>query len=66
MTSEQIHHAMKHRLPVVYEGIRYERILEYISWYDGKGKRQLSVALIDSNNRLHRVLADRVALAELG
>lgn len=64
MDSQAIDRAMRNRLPVVYEGIRYERIMEYISWYDGRGKRQLSVALIDSNNRLHRVLADRVALAD--
>ena len=65
MDSQQIHHAMKMRLPVVYEGIRYERIIEYVSFYDNKGMRRLSVVLLDRNeNSTIRVPADKVELAE--
>lgn len=63
MTSAEIDRAMKHRLPVVYDGRRYDYIQEYISWYDGSGKRQLSVGIV-GNNFIQRVPADKVALAE--
>lgn len=61
MDSKQIDRAMRLRLPVVYEGVRYERIREYISWYDPSGKHRLSVVLQDGN-RTYRVLAEKVQL----
>ena len=36
MTSAQIDAAMRDRLPVIYDGVRYDRILEYVAWYDDK------------------------------
>ena len=61
MDSKQIHKAMKDRQPVVYEGKRWDRIAEYVAWYDGNKKLQLSVSLI-SGNSLVRVPADKVEL----
>ena len=49
MDSAQIDKAMKRRVPVVYEGVRYERILEYVSWYNTSGARQLSAVLLAKN-----------------
>lgn len=63
MDSKAIDHAMKHRLPVRWEGIRYEYIAEYVSWYDNKGNRQLSCGVV-ANNCIVRVPADRVELAK--
>ena len=63
MDSKEIDRAMRDRLPVVYEGHRYERISEYISWYGESGKRQLSVVLINRNYSV-RAPADKVNLAE--
>ena len=57
--SKQIDRAMRLRLPVVYEGVRYERIREYISWYDTSGKHRLSVVL-QNGNLCIRVLAEKV------
>lgn len=62
MDSQQIDRAMRDRLPVVYEGHRYDRIIEYVSWYDESRKRRLSVVLIQGRG-LHRVPADKVQLA---
>lgn len=64
MDSKTIDRAMRDRLPVIWDGRRYEYISEYIAWYDGNKKRRLSVSLIDSKHNLHRVLADKVELAE--
>ena len=61
MDSKQIDRAMRLRLPVVYEGVRYERIREYISWYDPSGQHRLSVVL-QNGNRTYRVLAENVQL----
>lgn len=61
MDSNQIHQAMRDRLPVIYEGRRYDRITEFVAWYDYKKKLQLSVVLLSGNHTL-RVLADKVAL----
>lgn len=52
---------MKHRLPVVYDGKRYDRILEFVSSYDENGNRRLSVGLLQGRT-LHRVPADKVEL----
>lgn len=61
MTSEHIHFAMKHRSPVVHNGIRYDRITEYVSWYNDKGQHRLSVVLLDAKgNCTVRVPADKV------
>jgi hypothetical protein len=49
---------------VVYDGRRYDRIGEYVAWYDSSGKRQLSCGLIVSNC-IVRVPADKVELAEV-
>ena len=49
MDSAHIDKAMKHRTPVMYDGVRYERILEYVSWYDSGGARQLSAVLLAKN-----------------
>ena len=62
MDSQQIDRAMRDRLPVVYEGRMYDRIIEYVSWYDESRKRHLSVVLIQGRC-LHRVPADKVQLA---
>lgn len=63
MDSAQIDAAMRDRLPVVYDGVRYDRIQEYISWYDEKKKRRLSVVLLARNCTV-RVPANKVELAE--
>lgn len=63
MDSKQIDAAMRRRLPVVYDGIQYDRIAEYIMWYDQSGRRKLSVTLVRQNYSM-RVPADKVELAE--
>lgn len=64
MTSAEIDTAMRRRCPVMYGGIRYDRIAEYVSWYDEKGRRQLSVVLLDrSGNCTVRVPAERIVEA---
>ena len=63
MESKDIDQAMRLRLPVVCDGVRYECIKEYISWYDNNGKRRLSCGLIDKNFYI-RVPAEKVELAE--
>lgn len=60
MNSNQIDHAMKHKLPVVYEGRTYT-IAEYISSYDDNKQRRLSVSLLDGRT-LIRVAADKVKM----
>lgn len=63
MDSKQIDLAMKYRVPVMYEGRRYEYIEERVMWYDKRGKRHLSLGLVDKN-LLHRVPEEKVTLAE--
>ena len=63
MDSKQIDLAMKYRVPVMYEGRRYERIEERVMWYDARGKRRLSLGLVD-RNLLLRVPEEKVTLAE--
>ena len=63
MDSKQITEAMRLRLPVVYNGITYQRIIEYILWYDDTDKRKTSLVLLDETNRsITRAPADRVEL----
>lgn len=63
MDSKQIDHAMKDSLPVVFDGKRYDRIAEYISFYNDKKERCLSVVLLQGRTS-YRVPADKVELAE--
>ena len=63
MTSKQIDEAMKNRTPVYYNGEKYRRIIEYISWYDNSGSHKLSVVLLPmQDNYTVRVLADKVTM----
>ena len=55
--------AMRKRLPVMYDGTRYDRIIEYISWYDRNRKHRLSVVLQRQRYSV-RVPADKVTLEE--
>ena len=60
MTSAEIKEAMRQEKPVIYNGIEYACIREYI--YDWQGK--LSLSLLDKGgNALVRAPADRVELA---
>ena len=60
MTSDEIKKAMQQGKPVVYNGVEYACIREYI--YDWRGK--LSLSLLDkSRNALVRAPADKVELA---
>lgn len=61
MDSKTIHELMRDRKPVGYDGILYERISEYVSWYDDLGKHHLSVTLIRNNYSI-RVPADKIHL----
>lgn len=63
MDSKAIHDAMRKRLPVKCDGVRYERILEYVSWYDDEGRHKLSAVLLSGRYSM-RVPADKVELAE--
>lgn len=64
MDSKQIMEAMRLKLPVRHNGITYQRITEYILWYDEAGTRRTSVSLLDKNsNSITRAAADRVELA---
>lgn len=60
MDSKQIDRAMRDKLPVVYEGVRFDYIQEYVMWYLS-GKRMLSVGLVVGNS-LVRAPADKVEL----
>ena len=61
MDSAQIDAAMRNKLPVVCEGKRYDCIKEYISWYDDRNVRRLSVVLLQGRTS-YRVPADKVEL----
>lgn len=63
MDSREVDDAMRKRVPVMYEGEKYDRILEYVSSYDDNGSRRLSVGLLQGRN-FYRVLASKVTLAE--
>ena len=60
MYSKQIDTAMRRKTPVMYNGQRYVRILEYVMWYDKQGKRQLSAVLLGEQNYTVRVPAEKV------
>ena len=62
MDSKQIHKAMRDRQPVVYEGKRYDRIAEYVAWFDNNKTLRLSVVLLQGRHS-YRVPADKVELA---
>lgn len=61
LDSKTIHELMRSRKPVSYDNIPYERITEYVSWYDDLGKHHLSVTLIRDNYTI-RVPADKITL----
>lgn len=61
LDSKAIHELMRSRKPVSYDNIQYERITEYVSWYDDLGKHHLSVTLIRDNYTI-RVPADKITL----
>lgn len=63
MNSKEIDIAMKNHTPVFYDGKRYKRILEYVSWYDNNGERKLSAVLLsEKGNYSVRVLANKVKM----
>ena len=65
MESQEIKEAAKKRLPVVYDGVVYKEILEYILWFDSNRNKQRSVVLLDQNGYTRvRALASRITLAE--
>ena len=57
--NEQLFEAMKNRLPVIHKGTQYDRILDYIFWYDNSGTLRQSVVLLQNQSSV-RVLADEV------
>lgn len=63
MDSKTIHELMHSRTPVICDGVQYDRIAEYISWYDQLGNHKLSVVLIRGNYSI-RVLADKISLSK--
>lgn len=63
MDSKTVDRAMRDRLPVIYDGKRYDYIHESVSWYDGTGRHSLSVGLLQGGH-LYRVDASKVELAE--
>lgn len=65
MESQEIIEAAKKRLPVVYDGVVYKEILEYILWFDNDRNKQRSVVLLDRNGHSTvRALASKISLAE--
>lgn len=61
MDSKTIHDLMQTRKPVTYDGVQYERIAEYVSWFDNLGRHHLSVNLVRDNYTI-RVPADKITL----
>lgn len=59
MTSQQIDTAMRSRCPVVYNGITYRRVTEYISWYDNRGEHQLSAVEMGAETALRLLRTGR-------
>ena len=65
MDSKQITKAMRYRTPVYYDGQKYERILEYVLWFDSKNSKRLSCVLLECNKHSSvRVPADKVYMEE--
>lgn len=66
MNSKEIIEAGEQRKPVVYDGAVYQRITEYILWFDDAGARNYSVTLLDKNGGTKvRVPANKISLAEV-
>lgn len=59
MDSKQIAEAMRKRTPVMWRGRKYDRVLEYVMWFDNAGKRKLSAVLLDGRGS-YRVPAEEV------
>ncbi len=65
MTSKDIIAAMHSKVPVVYNGATYVRILAYIFWINDFGEECRSVELLDKNGGTRvRVRADKITLKE--
>lgn len=64
MDSKQIDAAMRNKTPVMYNGEKYVRILEYVLWYDKQGNRQLSAVLLGEQNYSIRVPAEKVEIID--
>lgn len=65
MESKEIIEVAQSRKPVVYNGVVYKEILEYILWFDEKRNKQRSVVLLDMNgSSTVRVLASQIKLAD--
>lgn len=65
MESSEIIEAAQSRKPVVYNGVVYKEILEYILWFDNNRNKQRSVVLLDMNgSSTVRALASKISLAE--
>lgn len=65
MESSEIIDAAQNRKPVVYNGVVYKEILEYILWFNERREKQRSVVLLDMNgSSTVRVLASEIKLAD--
>lgn len=66
VTSKEIVGAMKEGTPIIYNGAKYIRIMEYILWFTDAGEQRTSVTLLDKNGRsVVRADSARIALAEM-
>ena len=63
--NERLFEVMRMRQPVIHKGIQYERILDYIFWYDSNGILRQSVVLLQNRSSV-RALVDDVKLVEAG
>lgn len=64
MESKDIIEAAQSRKPVIYNGVVYKEILEYILWFDENRNKQRSVVILDMNgSSTVRVLASQIRLA---
>lgn len=63
--NERLFEAMRMRQLVIHKGIQYERILDYIFWYDSNGILRQSVVLLQNRSSV-RALVDDVKLVEAG
>lgn len=65
MESSEIIDAAQNRKPVVYNGVVYKEILEYILWFNERREKQRSVVLLNMNEHSTvRALASKISLAE--
>lgn len=58
---ERIHDAMRRRLPIMHNKIRYDRILEWVSWYTNQGEHRVAVVLLEKRNSV-RVPVDEITI----